>query len=209
MYVADTTGTVEVPITPISLPFGTVVDAVALITITDPVSIDVTIERNYNVAITGPTNPDPEEGTAAHSLADASNVAFSSFGEGSLFTDMQIGDRITYLGSYTWSVVANNTTGPGLFEITPPFVGPDGLTDFLFQQITPEIVHYGAAEFGFSGQDPAQGILTVDNGTPVIGFTAYPIELLQQAIQVSSDWRILTAPTVSRPSTFPLSLIHI
>ena len=48
-----------------------------------------------------------------------------------------------------------------------------------------------------------QGSVTVDSGTPVQDTTAYPIELLRQAIETSDDWQILTVPPSNRPSTAP------
>ena len=53
-YIASATGTVEAPINPYTLPSGTVIDVVALITITDPTPIDTTPDGvNYTVLTSG------------------------------------------------------------------------------------------------------------------------------------------------------------
>ena len=122
---------------------------------------------------------------------------------GLFFNDLEVGDRITYPGSYMWSIVTNNSAGIGIFEITPAFVAPEGPVDFLVQQITAETIHYGSTAFGYPGGSFVQGFVTVDSGTPVQDTTAYPIELLRQAVETSDDWQILTTPPSNRPSTSP------
>ena len=102
-----------------------------------------------------------------------------------------------------WSIVANNSDGIGRFEITPAFVAPQGAVDFWVQQITAETIQYRSAAFGYPGGSGVQGSVTVDSGTPVQDTTAYPIELLRQAIETSDDWQILTIPPSNRPSTSP------